>query len=311
MNKIIAVCGPTAVGKTKYAIELARRIDGEIVSADSMQLYKFMDIGSAKPTAEEQAMVPHHLVDLIDPREPFSVAEYQRLAKAAIRDIFSRGKTPVISGGTGLYISSLIYEMDFSGAPGDMKRRKELEDLAAEKGPEALHQILAGLDAAAAERIHPNNIKKVIRAIEVAETTDGRIQEFDQTFSKKTTDYEYLLVGLNRDREELYSRIDQRVDILMEMGLVDEIKRLMDMGLDESAISMKGIGYKEIIGHLKGEYDLEEAVRLVKRNTRHYAKRQLTWLRRYEEMNWFDLSWYDRQGASGEEKLMEDILKLI
>ncbi|MBO4725903.1 MAG: tRNA (adenosine(37)-N6)-dimethylallyltransferase MiaA [Firmicutes bacterium] len=289
MNRIICVCGPTAVGKTKYAIELAKAVSGEVVSADSMQLYKFMDLGSAKPTAEEQAEVPHHLVDFVDPRDGFSVAEYQKCAKEAIADIFSRGKTPVISGGTGLYISSLIYDMDFGSAPKDDEFRQSLTELAKEKGGEHLLEMLREVDPAAAERIHPNNVKKIIRAIEVATGTGKGIPAFEESF-KPTGDYGYLLIGLMRDREELYARIDKRVDILVEMGLEKEIRGLLNMGLTADDISMKGIGYKEIIGYFNGEYDFDEAVRLVKRNTRHYAKRQMTWLRRYKEMHWVNLS---------------------
>lgn len=304
MNRIICVCGPTAVGKTKYAIDLAKAVDGEVVSADSMQLYKFMDIGSAKPTAEEQAEVKHHLVDFVDPRDGFSVAEYQKCAKEAIADIFSRGKTPVISGGTGLYISSLIYEMNFGSAPKDDEFRRDLEKLAEENGGEYLLDMLRDIDPAAAERIHPNNVKKLIRAIEVATSTGQGIPAFEESF-KPTGDYEYVLIGLMRDREELYERIDRRVDILVEMGLEAEIRRLLDMGLTADDISMKGIGYKEIIGYFNGEYDFDEAVRLVKRNTRHYAKRQMTWLRRYKEMRWVNLSELDEAAA------MKEILSIV
>ncbi len=307
MDKIICICGPTAVGKTEYSIELAERIDGEIVSADSMQLYKFMDIGSAKPTKEEQERVPHHLVDIIDPREAFSVAEYQRLAKAAIGDIFKRGKTPIISGGTGLYIHSLIYDMDFFGSPADNRLRRELEDMALKEGSEALHSRLEKADPKAAERIHPNNIKKVIRAIEVAETSASQFRSFQESF-KPTSDYECILIGLTRDREDLYQRIDRRVDVLMEKGLLEEISHLIGMGLTSDNISMKGIGYKELIAYQNGEYDLEEAVRLVKRNTRHYAKRQLTWLKRYPQMNWFNIGDYEKSGER--EKLVEAMLAL-
>lgn len=304
MNRIICVCGPTAVGKTKYAIDLAKAVDGEVVSADSMQLYKFMDIGSAKPTAEEQAEVKHHLVDFVDPRDGFSVAEYQRCAKEAIADIFSRGKTPVISGGTGLYISSLIYEMDFGSAPKDDEFRRDLEKLAEENGGEYLLDMLRDIDPAAAERIHPNNVKKLIRAIEVATSTGQGIPAFEESF-RPTGDYEYVLIGLMRDREELYERIDRRVDILVEMGLEAEIRGLLNMGLTADDISMKGIGYKEIIGYFNGEYDFDEAVRLVKRNTRHYAKRQMTWLRRYKEMRWVNLSELDEAAA------MKEILSIV
>lgn len=304
MNRIICVCGPTAVGKTKYAIDLAKAVDGEVVSADSMQLYKFMDIGSAKPTAEEQAEVKHHLVDFVDPRDGFSVAEYQKCAKEAIADIFSRGKTPVISGGTGLYISSLIYEMDFGSAPKDDEFRRDLEKLAEENGGEYLLDMLRDIDPAAAERIHPNNVKKLIRAIEVATSTGQGIPAFEESF-RPTGDYEYVLIGLMRDREELYERIDRRVDILVETGLEAEIRGLLNMGLTADDISMKGIGYKEIIGYFNGEYDFDEAVRLVKRNTRHYAKRQMTWLRRYKEMRWVNLSELDEAAA------MKEILSIV
>ncbi|QHI73731.1 tRNA (adenosine(37)-N6)-dimethylallyltransferase MiaA [Aminipila terrae] len=293
MNReIIIVAGPTAVGKTKYAIEIAKNFNGEIVSSDSMQLYKFMDIGSAKPTQEEQNQVKHYLVDEIDPREPFSVAEYQKRARDAIEQIFSKGKTPVISGGTGLYVNSLIYEMDFSAPPVGNEYRKKLENLAAKHGNEYVHQLLSKQDSEAAARIHPNNLKKVIRALEVAENSEQGIQPFEKSFVK-TSDYAYKLIGLSRNREELYERINLRVDMLLDMGLVDEIKGLLDMGLTSDSISMKGIGYKEIIGYLNGEYDLEHAVYLVKRNTRHYAKRQITWFKRYDDIKWFNISEYN------------------
>ncbi len=289
-EKIVIIAGPTAVGKTKYAIEAARRLDGEIVSADSMQLYRFMDIGSAKPTEEERSLAKHHLVDEIDPREPFSVAEYQRRAKAAIKDILSRGKLPIVSGGTGLYVNSLIFDMDFSAPPSEESQsfRKELEEFAAKEGNEALHEKLREKDEKAAERIHPNNVKKVIRALESA-TLGTKIADFSDSFVK-TKDYDTILVGLDRKRDELYERINLRGDLLFEAGLCEEVKSLMEKGLAKENISMKGIGYKEVIDYLEGKYDLEEAKRLVKQNTRRYAKRQLTWFRRYEEMHWIMIS---------------------
>ena len=277
-KQIIIIAGPTAVGKTEYAIETAKAINGEIVSADSMQLYKYMDIGSAKPTAEELSQVKHYLVDEIDPREKFSVAQYQKLAKAAIREIFDKGRVPVISGGTGLYINSLMYEMDFAAPPSDEAFRKELEDTALKKGRDYLHSKLAELDPDAAARIHPNNVKKVIRAIEAAQN-GNKIKDFNNA-QIPAADYDVLLAGLTRDRAELYERINRRVDILIERGLVDEVSSLMQMGLGYDDISMKGIGYKEIIGSLEGKYTIDEAIELIKKNTRHYAKRQLTWLRR-------------------------------
>ena len=294
-REIIVICGPTAVGKTKYAIETALHVGGEVVSCDSMQLYKYMDIGSAKPTPEEQAQVKHHLVDQIDPGEPFSVAKYQKLAKEAIEDIFARGKTPVIAGGTGLYLNALLYDMDFSAPPRDESYREQLYKDAEEFGPIYLHNRLQMVDPEAAARIHPNNIKKVVRALEAAEE-GNKVKDFS-TQLQPTKDYSYKLIGLTRDRAELYDRINLRVDLLMEMGLLEEVKGLLDMGMTEGDISMKGIGYKEIIGYYNGKYDLDEAIRLVKKNTRRYAKRQLTWFRRYEDMQWFDISTYENDEA--------------
>ena len=288
-RKILIIAGPTAVGKTEYSIEAAEAVNGEIVSADSMQLYKFMDIGSAKPTSEERAAVPHHLIDEIDPRIPFSVFEYRKRALSAIEDIFSRGKVPVIAGGTGLYVNSLIYDMDFSEKPDDDSLRKKLHKIYEEEGSMALHQILKEKDPEAAERIHPNNVKKVIRAIEILDSGSDRVKTFEESFVK-TDSYSVRLAVLNRKREELYDRINRRVDILVKEGLIEEVSGLKKMGLTAEDISMKGIGYKEVLAYLDGEYDFDEAIRLIKRNTRRYAKRQLTWFRRYDEARWFNLS---------------------
>ncbi|MCI8609146.1 MAG: tRNA (adenosine(37)-N6)-dimethylallyltransferase MiaA [Firmicutes bacterium] len=298
-DTIIVVAGPTAVGKTRYAIEVAKAFHGEIVSCDSMQLYRYMDIGSAKPTAEERKQVKHYLVDEIDPRTPFSVAEYQGLARKAIDHIFCKGMTPVIAGGTGLYLNSLLYEMDFSQAPSTPELRKQLEAEANTYGALYLHEKLKQLDTAAAERIHPNNVKKVIRAIEGA-SSGNHIGDF-RNCKEKCKNYHPILIGLTRNRQELYGRINDRVDALVEQGLFDEVKDLMSMGLTESDISMKGIGYKEIIGYLQGLYDLPSAIELIKKNTRHLAKRQLTWFRRYEDMHWFNLSEYDTDEIATEE----------
>lgn len=288
-NTVIALAGPTAVGKTKFAIMLAQAFDGEVVSCDSMQLYKYMDIGSAKPTAEEMVMAKHHLVDMIDPRDDFSVAQYQKLAKEAISDILNRGKTPIISGGTGLYLNSLLYDMDFSSAPEDAEYRNALEKIAVEQGREALHKMLEEQDPKAAALIHPNNTKKIIRALERLKEGEGEIKQFSD-IENETDDYDVILIGLTRDRAELYDRVNRRVDILMEEGLLKEVKGLMDMGLTQENISMKGIGYKEIMDHLDGRCTLEDSVDTIKKNTRHYAKKQLTWFRRYDSMKWFDIS---------------------
>ena len=289
-REIIVICGPTAVGKTEYAIETALKFNGEIVSCDSMQLYKYMDIGSAKPTAQEQARVRHYLVDEIDPAMTFSAAKYQALAKAAIEEIFAKGKTPVIAGGTGLYLNALLYDMDFSAPPRKDAYRDQLYGEAGQFGPDFIYEKLVKADPDAAARIHPNNIKKVVRALEAAEE-GARVKDFSRDL-KPTTDYEAHLIGLTRDRQELYDRINRRVDILIEMGLLDEVKGLLSKGLTEGDISMKGIGYKEIIGYCHGQYSLDEAIDLVKKNTRHYAKRQLTWFKRYKDMKWFNISEY-------------------
>ncbi|MGC2872966.1 tRNA (adenosine(37)-N6)-dimethylallyltransferase MiaA [Ihubacter sp. rT4E-8] len=305
MNReIIVICGPTAVGKTEYAIEVALAFNGEIVSCDSMQLYKYMDIGSAKPTVDERARVRHHLVDQIDPLKPFSAAKYQQLAKEAIQDIFQRGKVPVIAGGTGLYLNALLYDMDFSTPPGDPSLRSALYMIAEKEGAEVLHMRLSRLDAEAAERIHPNNIKKVVRAIEAAQS-GGKIKDFAADLTP-TSDYTAAMICLNRDRAELYDRINRRVDLLIEDGLLNEVEGLLDMGLDEGDISMKGIGYKEIIGYFHGQYTLDEAIDLVKKNTRHYAKRQLTWFKRYKDMKWFNISSYKNDKCC-----QEDICKWL
>ncbi|MEG1929595.1 MAG: tRNA (adenosine(37)-N6)-dimethylallyltransferase MiaA [Anaerovorax sp.] len=305
MEKILIIVGPTAVGKTKYAIEAGKQLHGEIISADSMQLYQHLDIGSAKPTATELAQVKHYLVDAIDPAADFSAAQYQRLAKEAIAQVLAKGKLPIVSGGTGLYINSIIYQMDFSTQPKDTAYREALEREAQIFGKEYVHNLLKEKDAQAAQRIHPNNLRKVIRALEVLESTNVGIKEFKQSFVKNA-EYEYRLIGLNRDREQLYGRIDARVDQLINMGLVEEVTSLLNRGLSEKNSSMKGIGYKEIIGHLKGEYDLEQAIYLVKKNSRNYAKRQLTWFRRYADIEWFQISAY-----SSEEVALEEFLKWL
>lgn len=303
-DRIVAIAGPTAAGKTEFAIQAALALDGEVVSCDSMQLYKFMDIGSAKPTLEERAMVPHHLVDMIDPRDDFSVAKYQKLAKDAIRDILSRGKLPVVCGGTGLYLESLICDMDFASDPDEGFDREKYYKLAEEEGPEALYELLVKASPESAARIHPNNIKRVVRALEAAE--NGKPVGDINSDTVRTSDYDVTLVGITRDREELYDRINRRVDVLMDMGLEHEVRSLIDMGLTEGDISMKGIGYKELIGYINGEYELEEAVRLIKRNTRHFAKRQMTWFRRYEDMRWFNVSEYDT-----EKECLEDMISWL
>ena len=288
-RELIVIAGPTAAGKSRIALELAEEFGGEIVSCDSMQLYRHMDIGSAKPTPEEQARVPHHLVGVIDPREAFSVARYQTLAREAIAGILSRGRMPFLVGGTGLYLNALLYEMDFAGAAPDPVRREEYESLARTQGPLALHQILAGRHPESAARIHPNNLKRVIRALETLDQTGRSTDAFKRSWVP-VSDYRPRLAGIFCQRPVLWERIDRRVDDMMARGLLEEVRGLLDMGLTLSDPAMLGIGYKELAAFLLGEGTLEDAVQRIKLNTRQLAKRQMTWFRRYPEMTWFDLT---------------------
>ena len=288
MREVVLIAGPTAVGKTKYAIEYALENNGEIVSCDSMQIYKYMAIGTAKPTKEELSMVRHHLVDIIDPRDDFSVAQYSELAQKAINDIFSRGKVPIVSGGTGLYFNSIVYEMDFGNDTRDMEFRKSLEEIANEMGNKYLHDMLREKDPESANRIEPNNLRRVIRALESVMIADKKLKPFEEV-KKKNVNYNTKLIGLCRDRANLYSRIEKRVDIMVEEGLIQEVSSLLENGFTSEHISMKGIGYKEVIAYLNGEYNKDRAIELIKRNTRRYAKRQLTWFKRYDEMEWINL----------------------
>ena len=283
MTKVLFVAGPTAAGKTEYAIKLANDLNGEIISADSMQIYKYMDIGSAKPTKEEQAMAKHWLIDEIDPRSPFNVADYKKLATKYIRDIASRGKLPIVCGGTGLYFNSLIYDMDFSAPEGDDSYRQAL--IEKYKTPEALFNRLRELDPDASTESDMNNMKRIARYVERLEKGEEKLSEFAD-MNKLNPEFDSTLIVLSRDRDVLYQRIDKRVDLLIEMGLVDEVKRLEEMGFTKDDIAMKGIGYKELMEGLQ----LEDAIYKIKLNTRHYAKRQITWFKRYKELaKWFDL----------------------
>ena len=306
-RKSIVIVGPTAVGKTEYAISIANRYNGEVVSADSMQIYKGFDIGSAKPTAEERKQARHHLIDIIDPLEDFSVARYRELASATIEHMFAKGIMPVIAGGTGLYVNSLIYDMDFSHMGKQDKLRKKLEREAKLFGNVHLHKMLEKQDPQVAARLHPNNVKRVIRALELIETSDGEnsLRSFEQSF-KPNKLMNPIIILLTRDRQELYERIEKRVDILMDTGLVEEVRSLKESGLSSDHIAMKGIGYKEIAGYIDGEYDEQRAIYLTKRNSRHYAKRQITWFKRYPDKHILNLSEYDTK-----ERALDDICKAI
>ena len=302
---LIVLTGPTAVGKTALSIELAKALNGEIISADSMQVYRHMDIGSAKITKKEMDGVPHHLIDVLEPWEEFNVTRFQSMAKEAMKGIYSRGHVPIVTGGTGFYIQALAYDIDFTENEDHSGLRAELEQLAEEKGEAFLHQMLAEIDPESAEAIHANNAKRVIRAIEYYRLTGEKISEHNKREREKQSPYDLYYYVLNRDRKTLYERIDQRVDIMMENGLVDEVKKLKDMGCHRGQTSMQGLGYKEILDYLDGGCTLEEAVYILKRDTRHFAKRQLTWFRREKDVRWLDLDQY--QGNA--DLILADILK--
>lgn len=285
-NTVYIISGPTASGKSIISYYLAKRINGEIVNCDSIQLYKYMDIGSAKPSAQAMAEVPHHLYSIEDPSENMTVADFRKLALEAIDDILSRGRTPIVCGGTGLYLNAILYDMDFGAAPDDEDRRHELERLAEERGSLYMHEYLQGLDPDAASRIHPNNTRKIIRAIEAFEYGKG-IKDLSECELNPNYDFKFFAITMERDW--LYERINRRAARLITNGLVDEVTGLLRMGYTPDLPSMKGIGYKEIIGFLNGEYDLFDARELIQKNTRHYAKRQYTWLKRYDFVTWIDI----------------------
>lgn len=286
MKKIplIVVAGPTASGKTGLAIDIARKFDGEVVSADSMQIYKYMDIGTAKPTTEERAMCPHHLIDFVEPDEDFSVADYTKLAHEKIADIYARGKLPVMCGGTGLYINSVVNDVEFGEMTADEELREKLAEIGKREGGEKLIEILREFDPVSAERLHPNNMRRVIRAIEFYKLTKIPISEHQEMTKRIESRYDPVMFCIDHDRQRLYDRIDLRVDLMIKDGLIDEVRRIMDMGYTKELNSMKGIGYKEIMDHLNGECTLEEAIENVKQGSRRYAKRQLTWFRRDERI---------------------------
>ena len=290
---LLIIAGPTASGKSDSAAELAIRMNGEVISADSMQVYRGMDIGSAKVTQEEMRGVPHHLIDCADPAENWNVVRFQQEARKAAEDISSRGKLPILCGGTGFYIQALLYDIDFTQMEENTPLRERLTAMAAQKGPEAVHALLAQKDPASAAAIHPNNIKRVIRALEFMEESGSSIADHNSQQREQESAYRSVYFVLTMDRAKLYERIDRRVDIMMEKGLLEEVTRLRDMGIPRDSTAMQGIGYKQIYGYLEGEYDLSEAVRLIKRDTRHFAKRQLTWFRREKDVIWVDIDRFD------------------
>ena len=281
---LIILTGPTAVGKSELSIRLAKAIDGEIISADSMQVYKHMDIGSAKIIQEEMDGVKHHLIDILEPYEEFHVVKFQSLAKEAMQNIYSKGKIPILVGGTGFYIQSVLYDIDFTESEEDTVLRTELEELAQNEGSEVLFERLKSIDPESCNIIHPNNIKRVIRAIEFYEKTGKRISEHNKEQHENESPYKFAYFVLDDDRAVLYERINRRVDAMLEAGLIDEVKSLKEMGCTSDMVSMQGLGYKEILEYLDEKCSLDEAVYKIKRDTRHFAKRQLTWFRRERDI---------------------------
>jgi len=304
-NRVIFIVGPTAVGKTKLTVELAKALNGEVVYADSMQIYKEMNIGTAKPSKEELEGVPHYLVDEIPPEEDFSVATFESYAKEHIQNILKRGKVPIVSGGTGLYVNALLYDMDFGNAVSNEELRNKLEEESNTYGKEYVYQKLQNIDPQAAEKIHPNNLVKVIRALEINHETGENVGNFTEDL-QRTSEFQPILIGLNRKRKNLFERINQRVDLMIEEGLVEEVDALLAKGYSQDLKAFKGLGYKEIIRYLNGENTLHDAVRILKKNTRRYAKRQITWFKRYDFIKWFLVDRYD-----AEEALVKDVMNYI
>lgn len=304
---MVILTGPTAVGKTALSIELAKRINGAVISADSMQVYKHMDIGSAKIMPEEMQGIKHYLIDEFEPDEEFHVVRFVERAKQCLEEIYADGKIPIIAGGTGFYIQALLYDIDFTEQEGDPAYRASLEQLAIKQGADYLHGMLRTVDPASADAIHANNIKRVIRALEFYHLSGSRISEHNEKERQKTSPYNFAYFVLTDDRAHLYERIDRRVDLMVEQGLVDEVRHLKDMGYHKEMVSMQGLGYKEILSYLDGEMTLEEAIYIIKRETRHFAKRQLTWFRRERDVIWFDKAAYHYN----EEQILADMLQVL
>ena len=308
MRPLVILTGPTAVGKTELSISLAQKINGEIISADSMQVYRGMDIGTAKIKPEEMNGVPHHLIDIINPDEEFNVYKFKELAQKAVNEIHERGRIPIITGGTGFYIQAVLYDIDFAKEEHDNEIRERLQKTADEEGPDKLYGMLLDVDYEYAKTVHANNVKRVIRALEYYYHTGQKFSEHNAIQKQKTSPYNFAYIVLNDDRKLLYERIDSRVDKMIANGLVDEVKHLMTSGYDKSLVSMQGLGYKEIIDYLNGITTLEEAVYIIKRDTRHFAKRQLTWFTREKEVSFVEL---DKLRQSSEKDLKQAALNRI
>nr|WP_300323288.1 tRNA (adenosine(37)-N6)-dimethylallyltransferase MiaA [uncultured Anaerostipes sp.] len=306
MKPMVILTGPTAVGKTALSIRLAKAIGGEIISADSMQVYQKMNIGTAKIKTDEMEGIPHYLVDVLDPAEEFHVARFQKMAKEALQNIYGKGKIPLVVGGTGFYIQSLLYDIDFEEEEQDMEYREMLWKMSREKGNEALHRMLSQKDPVSAQKIHPNNVKRVIRALEFYRLNGYPISEHNEKESQKESPYQFAYFVLNQDRKKLYERIDQRVDLMMEAGLLKEVQELKEEGYGKSLVSMQGIGYKEIYEYLEGNLTLDQAVDLIKKDTRHFAKRQLTWFGREK-----DVIMIQKEQFETEEEILQHMLEIL
>lgn len=302
---LIILSGPTAVGKTSLSIGLAKAVGGEIVSADSMQVYRHMDIGTAKIRPEQMQGVAHHLIDILEPEEDFNVLRFQTLAKKAMEEIYERGHIPILTGGTGFYIQSILYDIDFKKEADGNQLRKELEELARERGGDYLYSLLQKEDPQSAAAIHKNNVKKVVRALEFFRLSGQPIAKHNEEERQKEAAYNHAYFVLNMNREKLYKRIEQRVDQMLADGLISEVEALRKRGLRRGMVSMSGLGYKEILSYLDGEQDLEAAVSQLKRDTRHFAKRQLTWFRRER-----DVIWLDKEEYASEDTLLEHMISI-
>ena len=283
--KVIVICGPTASGKTALSIELAKKINGEIISSDSMQIYKEMDIGTAKPSKEEMQDIPHYLLDFVEPNQRYSVAEFKKDAESAIEEILSKGKTPIIVGGTGLYVDSLIYGIEYQDIELDEKYRQELEERAQEEGLEKLYEEAQKIDYQAMEKISPNDKKRILRVLEIYKATGKNKTEQEIESRKKGVKYDYKVFAINWDREQLYERINKRVDIMIEQGLIEEVKKLLEK-YNEFPTAMQGLGYKEVVEYLQGQTSKEEMIEKIKMETRRYAKRQITWFKKNKQTIW-------------------------
>lgn len=305
MKDLIVLTGPTAVGKTSLSIALAKAVDGEIISADSMQVYKYMNIGTDKITEEEKCGIPHFLIDELEPDEEFNVTIFKNKVMGYIEDIKSRGKVPIIVGGTGFYIQSVIYDINFNEYGDDSKVRKKYEAMAETLGKSELHKKLALVDREYADSVSENNVKKVVRALTFFEMTGEKLSEHNKRERERSSPFDFAYFVLTMDRKKLYERIDKRVDLMFDMGLVDEVKALMAKGYDKSLVSMQGIGYKEVIDYLSGKTSLEECIDIIKRDTRHFAKRQLTWFKREKVVTYIDKDEFD-----AEDKCLKEMLRV-